>query len=235
MSDYRITTDKVAETLLKVLEQNDNTDNYFDDSYLIRDILASLGRLDNINYLARVSSEIYRQFKLDQISNSSPQFAITTGAIKGYFNLRKQIYRFIHSKKQHISEGDPLKDNRIKLGADQGPLGQINQMSDQRNASQLALGGPKQLTPEDLKKDQISEAEEILDQMKDDIDGLLMDPLTPLQLRLFIYDHEIKDIIFHRSLPLIVSVTQVLKELINFIISLARPTSDPRRSLQFAS
>jgi len=58
--------------LLKVLEQNDNSENYFDDSFLVRDILASLGRLDNINYIQRIAREIYRQFKLDQISNSSP-------------------------------------------------------------------------------------------------------------------------------------------------------------------
>ncbi len=89
ISDYRITTERVAQMLLKVLEQNDNSENYFDDSFLMRDILTSLGRLDNINYIYRIACEIYRQFKLDQISNSSPQFAITTGAIKGYFNQRK--------------------------------------------------------------------------------------------------------------------------------------------------
>ena len=65
MGDYRITTDKVAEMLLKVLEQNDNSENYFDDSFLLRDILASLGRLDNINYIAKIASAIYSQFKLD--------------------------------------------------------------------------------------------------------------------------------------------------------------------------
>ena len=46
--------------LLRVLEQNDNSDNYFDDSFLVRDILASLGRLDSVNYLHRIASEIYR-------------------------------------------------------------------------------------------------------------------------------------------------------------------------------
>ena len=65
INDYRITTDKVAQMLLKVLKQNHNEGNYFDDSFLIRDILASLGRLDNINYILNISTEIYRQFKLD--------------------------------------------------------------------------------------------------------------------------------------------------------------------------
>ena len=59
VSDYRITTDKVAQMLLKVLEQNDNSENYFDDSFLVRDILASLGRLDNINYISKIATAIY--------------------------------------------------------------------------------------------------------------------------------------------------------------------------------
>ena len=46
--------------------------------------------------------------------------------------------------------------------------------------------------------------------MKDDIDGLLADPLTPLQLRLFIFDEEIKDIIFYRSLPLVKALKVIL-------------------------
>lgn len=39
--------------------------------------------------------------------------------------------------------------------------------------------------------------------MKGDIDALLMDELTPLQLRLFIFSAEVKNIIFYRSLPLV--------------------------------
>lgn len=90
---------------------------------MIRDILASLGRLDNINYISRIASAIYNQFKLDQISNSSPMFSVTTGAIKGHFNLRKQIYRFVNHKRQHIEPSDPFYQNRVKKhGNEQGPL-----------------------------------------------------------------------------------------------------------------
>lgn len=118
MNDYRVTTTRVAEMLLQVLEQNDNSDSYFDDSFYIRDILASLGRLDNLSYMARIASELLRQFKLDQISNSSPQFATTTGAIKGYFNQRKQIFRFITNKRGHIDPSDPYASNRAKVSPD---------------------------------------------------------------------------------------------------------------------
>lgn len=86
-----------------MLEQGDNSDNQFDDSFYIKDILASLGRLDNLKYMHEIACEIYRQFKLDQISNSSPQFAITIGAIKGYYNMRKQIFRFVNFKKDNIA------------------------------------------------------------------------------------------------------------------------------------
>ena len=118
ISDFRITTERVAQMLLKVLEQNDNSENYFDDSFLVRDILASLGRLDNMNYLHRIACEIHRQFRLDQISNSSPRFAITAGAIKGFFNLRKQIFRFLQRKQQYIDPKDPIASHRIRLEND---------------------------------------------------------------------------------------------------------------------
>ena len=65
-----------------------------------------------------IACEIYRQFKLDQISNSSPQFAITIGAIKGYYNMRKQIYRFVRSKKSKFSEQIVPMGNQ-KRGQDQ--------------------------------------------------------------------------------------------------------------------
>ena len=66
------------------------------------------------------------------------------------------------------------------------------------------------ISDESLQMDQIAETEKVLDEMKDDIDGLLADPLTPLQLRLFIFDEEIKDIIFYRSLPLVKALKVIL-------------------------
>ena len=36
--------------------------------------------------------------------------------------------------------------------------------------------------------------------MKGDIDALLLDPLTPLQLRIFIFDEFVKNILFYNSL-----------------------------------
>lgn len=183
ISDYRITTERVAQMLLKVLEQNDNSENYFDDSFLVRDILASLGRLDNINYIQRIAREIYRQFKLDQISNSSPQFAITTGAIKGYFNLRKQIFRFLHSKKKHIDPEDSLASHKIKLGNDNGHLAGLGNVKEQKNAAQLNFGAHGNGIVDAatmLEADQIAETEAVLSEMKDDIDGILMNKLTPL-------------------------------------------------------
>ena len=206
ISDFRITTDRVAQMLLRVLEQNDNSDNYFDDSFLVRDILASLGRLDSVNYLHRIASEIYRQFKLDQISNSSPKFAVTTGAIKGYFNLRKQIFRFVQRKKPHIDPADPYASNQLRSGHDGNALGALNaaQVKDFRKAG-----------ASEAEADQVAAAEEVLDQMKDDIDELLMDGLTPLQLRIFIFDEEIKNIIFYRQLPLVRALQVIFDAIYN--------------------
>ena len=51
--------------LLKVLEQNDNSENAFDDSFLLKDVLSSLGKLDNLQIMPKIATEIFRQFKLD--------------------------------------------------------------------------------------------------------------------------------------------------------------------------
>jgi hypothetical protein len=37
--------------LLRVLEQNDNTENCLDDSFYLKDLIAALGRLDNIQLM----------------------------------------------------------------------------------------------------------------------------------------------------------------------------------------
>ena len=68
----KCTTEIVANMLLRVLKQNDNSENPFDDSFYLRDLIASLGRLDNVPMMPIIAEEIYRQFELDQISNSSP-------------------------------------------------------------------------------------------------------------------------------------------------------------------
>ena len=57
---YRVTTDAVAKMLIKVLEQNDNSENPFDDCFLIRDLLSALGNLANINLMPKIAAEIYR-------------------------------------------------------------------------------------------------------------------------------------------------------------------------------
>ena len=57
---YRVTTDAVAKMLIKVLEQNDNSENPFDDSFLVRDLLAALGRLDNVALMPKIATEIFR-------------------------------------------------------------------------------------------------------------------------------------------------------------------------------
>jgi len=46
--------------LLRVLKQNDNSENAFDDSFYLRDLIASLGRMDNIPMMPTIAEEIYR-------------------------------------------------------------------------------------------------------------------------------------------------------------------------------
>jgi len=56
----KCTTENVANMLLLVLKQNDNSDNPFDDSFYLRDLIASLGRMDNVTLMPTIADEIYR-------------------------------------------------------------------------------------------------------------------------------------------------------------------------------
>ena len=191
-----------------MLEQGDNSDNQFDDSFYIKDILASLGRLDNLPRMHQIACEIYRQFKLDQISNSSPQFAVTVGAIKGYYNMRKQIFRFVNYKKDNIAPVDSAESNK-KTG-----LHNAHHKSQAPGHSHLNDKGHKFGDFGDQEADvmavQIEQAEEVLDQMKVDIDRLLLDPNTPLQLRIFIFDQKLKNLFFYANTPFVKALQKIV-------------------------
>ena len=74
--------------LLKVLEQADNSNSAFDDSFYTSNLLECIGRLDNFRIMPEIACEILRYLKLDLITKSSPHFCITISAVKAYFNLR---------------------------------------------------------------------------------------------------------------------------------------------------
>ena len=59
-SIYKCTSETVAKMLLRVLEQNDNSENNFDDSFYLRDVIACLGRIDNLSMMPAIATEIYR-------------------------------------------------------------------------------------------------------------------------------------------------------------------------------
>ena len=60
-----VTSDQIAHLLLKLLLENDNSENFFDDSSYLKTIIRSLGSLDNFKHMPEIAKEIYRQFKLD--------------------------------------------------------------------------------------------------------------------------------------------------------------------------
>lgn len=95
--DMSVTTDEVCELMMRLLRENDNSDNAFDDSFWIGKLLANLGKLSKYEAMKAIALELLRQFNLDHIGKFSPQYAVTKGAVKGYFNMRKQIFAFRQS------------------------------------------------------------------------------------------------------------------------------------------
>lgn len=57
--------------MIRLLRENDNSDNAFDDSFFIGKILSNLGKLDNFVAMPEIAKEIQRLFNLDHISKFS--------------------------------------------------------------------------------------------------------------------------------------------------------------------
>lgn len=104
MRDYSLTTDLISTLMMKLLHENDNSENAFDDCFLIGKILSNLGKLDHFECMPLIAKEMQRQFNFDHIGKFSAQYAVSKGAIKGYYNMRKQIYRYQQFKKPYIDE-----------------------------------------------------------------------------------------------------------------------------------
>lgn len=56
---------------MRLLNENDNSENAFDDCFFMAKIIKNLGKLDNFKVLPQVANEINRQFNLDYIGKFS--------------------------------------------------------------------------------------------------------------------------------------------------------------------
>jgi len=82
--------------LIKILNENDNSQNPFDDSFYLAQIVESLGNLDNCRFMVDIVTEIFRYFKLEMITNAAT--VICHSAIKAFFGAREQIYYLKNQK-----------------------------------------------------------------------------------------------------------------------------------------
>jgi hypothetical protein len=69
---FCVSSESIATLLIKLLSENDNSLNPFDDSFYLKQIIKSLGSLDSFIHMEEIGKEIYRQFKLDHIGSFSP-------------------------------------------------------------------------------------------------------------------------------------------------------------------
>ncbi len=67
-----MSSDQIAQLLLKLLQENDNSENFYDDSSYLKTIIKAMGSLDSFKYMPEIANEIHRQFKLDHIGKFSP-------------------------------------------------------------------------------------------------------------------------------------------------------------------
>ena len=132
--------------------------------------------------------------------------------------MRKQIYRFVRSKKSKFDEQIVPLENAKKSTA-QYQRGFLKQ--EKRNQ------------PRDFRGDamdwEINQVENVLQQMKGDIDRLLLDQNTPLQLRIFIFDEKVKNLFFYSDTTFV----KALQKLIEAIQQLMNEQMQIRISLFF--
>ena len=82
-------TSDVSQILLRLLQENDNSENAFDDAFYLAKLLANLGKLDDFSAMPVIAREALKYLQIDTISRKSPLNALSKGAIKCYFNIRK--------------------------------------------------------------------------------------------------------------------------------------------------
>jgi hypothetical protein len=57
--------------LIKLIKENDNSENPFDDCFFISKLLANLGKLDDFSVMPDIAKEAEKQFNLDNIGKYS--------------------------------------------------------------------------------------------------------------------------------------------------------------------
>jgi len=55
-----MSSDQIAQLLLKLLKENDNSENFYDDGNFLKTIIESLGNVLNFKYMPEIAKEIYR-------------------------------------------------------------------------------------------------------------------------------------------------------------------------------
>ena len=69
--DFCVTSDLICRLMIRLLQENDNSENPFDDSFYLSKILANLGKLDNFDYMPQIAAQIEKKFNLDNIGQPS--------------------------------------------------------------------------------------------------------------------------------------------------------------------
>jgi len=58
MREYSITSNLISGLMIRLLKENDNSENAFDDCFLIGKILANMGKMDNFMFMPQIAQEI---------------------------------------------------------------------------------------------------------------------------------------------------------------------------------
>lgn len=102
--EFNLSTDLAAKLLLRLLQENDNSDNAFDDSHYISKLLTALGSLQNFEHMPLIAQEIEKHLLLDGLGQNYTKNEVSRGCIRAYFKMRKQIYTYKQFKRPYFDQ-----------------------------------------------------------------------------------------------------------------------------------
>ena len=112
-SRIRVNSGFVVEFLAEVLRNNDNSTNFFDDSYWRANLFEVLGRVTNPVYIDQIYSEMIRMLKVD-LAIPSYNYSITKYCLRGLLHLSQHHKMLLTSTFTYLSSIIPYYPPKIQ-------------------------------------------------------------------------------------------------------------------------
>lgn len=88
-----ISSEQMANLFLRLLKENDNYYNPFDDCFYMKQIIKALGRINSFKQMPDIAVEVFRQVRLAKVQTSLRN-SVFKASIIAFFRMEKSIWKF---------------------------------------------------------------------------------------------------------------------------------------------